>query len=1749
MRYALIALLFVFTIVPSDRGYTQAQPFEHDGIANDAKAYETYLTSNWRTDGKNHDQWVDAGKDALTRNLPRQASGAFAAAVVLDRNDALSWLSLARSFLAMNPKNHRERYSFPQNASSAAYIAYKRSDNSSLKAASLAILAQALTKRSLWRPALEAYKNSLSLSDSANVRAEYVALNAQHGFRMLDYSVDSDAASPRICVQFSEPLAKGRFDYAPYISIDGRDPQSLVKEDRQLCVEDLKHGQRYQISVRAGLPAEIKETLTKTVQLTAYVRDRKPSVRFTGKNYVLPRSGQNGIPIISVNSDELQVTIFHIGDRNLINAVVDGNFQRQISSFDANRLKDSQGSQIWTGAMPVKNVLNQEVTTAFPIDQVISEMKPGLYVMQASSKNSTDEPWQAKATQWFVVSDIGLTAFSNENGVYAFTRALASAEPVSDVEVRLLARNNEILGKAKSDENGHVKFARGLMRGQGGSAPALLIATKDQGDFAFLDLTRSSFDLTDRGVDGRLPSGPMDAYLFTERGVYRPGESVFLTALLRNSDGISAANIPLILKIVRPDGVQHTQISLPDQGYGGRTYQLDLQSIAMAGTWRVSAYVDPKDKSVGSTSFLVEDFVPERLELDVASGAGSLSQSQDAMISVYGKYLYGAPASGLTLEGEISVEPAKHRNEGLKGYHFGLEDEKFTPLRRPLADLPVTDKEGKASIPIHLPPINRSFEPLAAKVVIRLREPSGRAVEENLEIPVATEHNMIGIKPHFRNRSLGEGENAEFSILSVDGKGQSVSLGNIKWQLSKVHRRYQWYNHNGAWNFEPVSYSQSVANGIISLSDEKPTKLTTPVEWGRYRLDIASIDANGPAASYTFSAGWYGDDSHDTPDVLDIALDRDKYKPGDKINITLSTKTSGKAMVAIVGDTLLDFKSVDVSGEGGKIQFEAKKSWGPGAYVTAMFYRPLDQKSRRMPGRSIGIRWLELDQSGQTLNVRLNAEKKVRPDQSLSVPVTVRGLKPGSQAKIVVSAVDVGILNITNHASPDPNQWYFGQRRLAMEVRDIYGALIDGMQGVIGRIRSGGDGPAPGLEGKAPKQEPLAMFSGIIDVDQSGLAEVEFDLPDFDGTLKLSAVAWNDSQLGHAETEITVRDPVIVSGTLPRFLTSGDKSSLHLSVHNVEGPEGNYELSIAGDGPVSFIADNPTRTLGLKSGQRQEYRLPIEANGTGTANLTVTLDGPNDIKISRSYNIPVQPVSPGINRRFVSTIQKDGGRLTVDRAIVADLIAETVKVTMSVGRSATLDIPGLMMALDQYPYGCAEQTTSKALPLLYLSSVARGAGIEEPSDIRKRVNKAISRLESMQNSSGGFGLWGPEGEDLWLTAYVADFLTRARALNYSVKTSTLDNALDRLKNHLNFAPDFKTGGEDLAYALYVLARNSRASIGDLRYYSDTRLDRFSSPLAQAHLGAALSFYGDKNRSRTAFTAAISRLDSAGVKTVPYRTDFGSHLRDSAATLTLISETGIASDKAPELNDLLEQLGSSGRLNNTQENAWLLLAAYAIQKQERTLSFELNGVSHKASYRKILDAGEFANNPVVVRNQSEFPLKVVFSVNGASNSPEPPVTNGFKIQRTVYTLDGQQVELDRVSQNERFVIVLQVEETDARSGRLLLVDRLPAGFEIENPRLVDSAKVNRLSWLSANSNATHTEFRDDRFVAAFDTTRRQYNGQNNRNSERAFTVAYMVRAVSPGRYVYPSASIEDMYRSERFARTETGVTEIVSATQQ
>ena len=1586
--------------------------------------------------------------------------------------------------------------------------------------------------------------------------------------------LDPKSEGNEVCLVFSAPLQNAdKVRYADYLRLEPAVKVDVRVEEARLCLSGLSFGVEYQLELLQGLPAKNDLKLNDAVNLPLSLGDRKPSIRL-GAGFVLPTDNDDGLPVTTMNVDKLNLKLYRVGDRLLARMREDFVDERTMYPYQAEQVAEDEGRLVWSGSMALSATRNASKTSLIPIKEAIGKREPGAYLLVAgdaaednaipSEDDYYDDERGRLAAQWIVQSDLGLSSFRGADGLTVLVRSLHEATPQRGVRLNLLARNNDVLGEATTDADGVARFPAGLLQGAGGMAPVMLMAyaqEQGQGDFNFLDLRRAPFDLSDRGVDGRAPAGPVDAFLYTERGIYRPGETVQLTALARDAVAKAITDSTLVLKLLRPDGQEARRYTLKAQGEGGAALAVPLPLTAARGGWEITAHTDPDAAPVGRVSFEVQDFVPQRLALTILDKPKALSAGESFTIPLEARFLYGAPAAALSGEGDLILETDPAPFPMHKGFQWGDEEEVFQGERVSLrvAD---TDAAGKTSVTGEVPNTLQSSRPLRADIALAIREPGGRATGEHVFVPLTVQPLALGLRPTFEG-SAHQGADASFELLAVNNQGKTVAQGGVEYSFVKDESTWQWHRRDNQWRYERVVRERVLSSGTLDVSADKPAVLKQQVSWGSYRVMVRD-PVSGARSSLRFWGGWYGEATAERPDRLPLAADKPGYAPGETARLRIDSEFAGQALIVMANERVHEVRNIAVPAGGVDVQIPVRAEWGAGAYALVTLYRPMRDKLGHAPVRAVGVAWLGLNPAERTLKVAIDAPSKIAPRQKVDVPVTISGMTAGSKAAYVtLAAVDQGILQLTRFKTPAPQAHYLSKRQLGVGMRDDYGRLIRG-------LNAGGDdqgGDADGGKGlDVVPTRTVALFSGVVKTDAQGKTVIPLDVPDFQGELRLMAVAFDAEKMGSGEMRMTVRDPLVAELILPRFLAPGDESRLTTLLHNVEGAAGTYTLKITANGAVSAATPPPLpnplppgereqstvlveRNIQLAAGAREIFTLPLRGKDAGVGQVVMNLSGPaqadgKPFNVTRDWPIQVRPPQ-SMQSRESTELLTAGQSVVLDRALLDGFVPGTEQVSLSISRYAGMDVPGLLRWMDRYPYGCLEQTTSRAMPLLYFNEVAKAVGVREDRALDMRVQVAIDHVLAMQQASGGFNMWGPWGNyaDPWISVFALDFLLRAADKGFDVP-----KAPRMLGQQWLVSEAMRDSRADVrAYAAALLARLGQINASDLRYFHDQNPP--SDPVGWAHLGAALEAIGERARANHSFNAAKELLAKPGsYKPAPY----GSPLRDVYAVAAIMAQAG-RSAAAPSVLALAPTLGvETARYGldytTTQEKAWMLLAAADMGRNAGKIAVEVNGApvpkGDPASVK--IEPAQLAGTRV--NNVGTSEVFRILSAEGVPREPLPAISEGIRLSKQVFSLAGQPVDLSRLQRNERFVVVIEGEANPRVAGDYAVLDLLPAGWEIEGMLRPEQAGY---AWLGTLSEAQMRQARDDRFLAAIslpnyemDRSDPDYPVRNYSSEIWNFKLAYVVRAVTPGQFALPAANAEHMYAPRIRARTAMGTITIV-----
>ena len=1672
------------------------------GLASDADTYVNGLQKRFPAGGSDPARAAaeQQAAAALDRKDVAAAIAALERRVALGQPSAGNWLGLAQALAARSPPDARR-------AALAAWRAYDGAEAAADKASALRLLADALRAQGRNEAAVQALEQLVQLApDDAADRRLLADAQRAAGFVLRRVVVEGEADPPRACMSFSVPPTRSPdFDAQDWVRLAPPAPGAAVThEGDQICVSGLPSGATTRAILRAGLPASRTDAgtplvLAKDLPVDLMLPNRSPRVVFDTRLFVLPRGQAPAVSLGTVNLSSVSLRLFRLTERNVAVFLRENRLGDAVEQYAARGIGEDTGRLVWQGRADIPNWQSNKIArTALPMPPPLLTAGPGLYALIAAPGDGTDASGAA-SVQMILRTDLAPTVWRGADGLTVQVRGYSDAAVRPGVRLQLLARNNDVLGEAATGADGVARFPVSLLRGKGPLAPAVLHAFGADDDFAALDLNAAAFDLSDRGVEGAAQPGPLDSFVWLDRGIYRPGETVRVMALLRDDAG-APADFPAHVTIRRPNGQVFSEATPARGGDASLYLPVKLSASAAAGTWVVEVRADPKGAPIGRAEFRVDAFVPDRMAVELGNLPKAIVAGQEATIPVAARFLYGAPGSGLSGRGfaTINVDPQPY--PALAGYVFGLRDEAFAPQQQN-ADLPATDAQGHTGYALTIARAPDTTRPLKADVMVEVNDPAGHGSRAAASIPLRPPGPMIGVRPAFDGGAVNAGAEAGFDIVALDPDGARIRLAA---RLRLVRERPDWHMvvQGRLAHYETVYRDEPLETRSIDIGTATSLHFAKTLPFGRYRIEVTQADSQADsqggglaATSLRFSSGWTDTDSPDVPDRVDVSTAQRSVAAGDVAHIHIAPPFAGQATLLVLSDRVRSLRTLDVPAGGVDVDVPVDAGWGAGAYVAVHVFRPAGGDGTR-PARAIGLTWVGVDPAARTLAVAIDTPDRVTPRAVTQVAITTA---PG--AWVSLAAVDEGILRLTRFASPDPGAHFLGRRSLGLDIRDDWGRLIAPAQGEATLLHQGGDEGSFVLA-ETP-QHTVTLFSPPVQAGPDGRVSVPLDLPDFNGQVRLMAVAWSGSRIGAANHDLIVRDALVAEPLLPRFLAPGDTTRLAMLLDNLDLPAGPASVRVTVDGPLSLPAGGALSAT-LAGGAKALLTTDLRATGAGRGVLHFDVTGPAGFHIQREAAILVRPAR-GATTALARVSLPPGVDTPLALPAPFDrFVAGTALASVTFGAAVRYDPDALLRELEDYPLSCLEQLTSQALPLALRPDTQPGA-----------LAGLVAAILDRQRFDGGFGLWSANAEpEPWLSAYAMDLLLRAKAAGMTVPEAALADGLKYLADAADSSGEDPAAMAAQAYRLYVLARAGQGRAGAVRVLAEN-IAQMPTPLSRAQLGAALALAHDTPRAEAAFRAALT-----GSPRQWWMADYGSALRDQAAIVLLLRESGVLPDRLAGAVAALPGANLDPRGLDTQEQAWLVAVAAVLGRDGVAPRVSLDGrelVAAKGVARAAI------TGPATARNLGDKPLAADISVRGVPVEAPPAARAGMRVTRQFFAADGGTLDLDHMTQNTVFVLLFQGRADDGQDHRAMLLQGLPAGWEIVGK--IASGEQATMPWLGRLTDTEAEPSADDRYAAVLALT----------GDAPDFRVAVRLRATTPGDYEMPGAELSDMYRPGVFAR--------------
>lgn len=1324
-----------------------------------------------------------------------------------------------------------------------------------------------------------------------------------------------------------------------------------------------------------------------------------------------------------------------------------------------------------------------------------------------------------------------MTTKRHQDGIVAWVTSLESGQPLGGVEIVVLSESNQSLARAKTDGDGLARLV--LPERHPDGRPWAVVARLGE-DRSIRALERATWMFDDVDLGGRSLPRNHDVFLYSERGVYRPGDVAHLTGVIRDAKGATPDPFPLEVKVFRPDGKKvDTMITTPKPGEEG-VFHLDYKTWenGRTGRYRFQVGLPGANERLGSASILVEAFVPARIEVKAQPVRGRFSREEFPNVDVSARYLFDQPAAGLGVALSGSLEKLRFRSSRFSGHVFG---EKAGAFRRPLRSAAgMLDEDGKTRIKAAdvLPPGGGGL--WKGDLRITVTESGGRSVSTPTTLEWDTAGRHVGLRIGNENM-VTPGAPHSVAMVVVDGDDRPVA-GRVGLELVRLVRDWSLQDVDGRLIWRRVDEPYPVKEWTVDAGLDGSSFEINCSDAGEYRLSATDIESGSITRIDLIASDAAGPVGAGSPNRLELALDKARYAPGSEAILRVRSPIAGKGLVTVETDDVLHLEALEIKEGETIVKLPVASSIRGSAFVTATVVRPVDTESGVWKVfRAKGIARLEIDHSEQRLEPEIRVDQRARPGETARVTVAIPNWGPARSGVVHLWAVDEGILQTTGFTTPNPFDHFFAKRGQAVLSGDSYSGLLPDFHrpSDMERIGAGG-GRAERMRlspVKGNRKPPAVIWRSVESIAADGTVVVDLNLPDMTGELRLMAVAAAGDCYGATHTELTVTSPFLIEPSLPRFAAPGDRFSIPVKVFNTTDRDARLALNVLIDGPVDVRNSGPG-LMSIRAGRSETVWLDARAEGLGPVEMQFTARAEEEVSDARA-TMGVRPAAPlGFeSRRFAV---EAGQTLTIEPP--AKFLATGTRGVVSIGASPLTDLRPAIERLIGYPHGCIEQTSSRLFTMLHAPSLLPDSQAEM---VRHILAAGVDRIAMMQTAAGGFGYWpGDTRPYLWGTLYATEFLLEARRQGIAVEREMLDEALVYLQKELYE----RTPGPNLqARICHLLALMDKPEPGRMAALGESlgELDR----AGRAALAGGWLAAGRVELARKALRDGT--LDLPAPRTFSGR--LTSPVAQDAALLRTLLEIDPGHEWIPGLARRIDGARAKGFWSSTLDNAMALGALTKYQAMQSGESAEFtgsieSGVNGEAQFSHadaLTREFEWGEAPLRIKSKGKGRMFVSVTTEGLLRQPEVKAHDReLKVRRQWTTEAGEVIWGERLSSDEAAQetgdrmgapglaepVKLKVGELiyvdvticspERRIDNIAIVDALPGGVEIENPRLAASAtRVGR------GSLPSRVEFLDDRAVLFV-------------SAGRAIqTYRYALRVVASGEFALPPIQASCMYDVE------------------
>lgn len=1599
-------------------------------------------------------------------------------------------------------------------------------------------------------------KDPLAISDDIE---KVFTLEPLQVFKLGEIVLMDQGKRPGLELRFSHEL-DDRQDITGLVTVTPDVDMTLKSMGKNIHLGgDFQFGETYSISV-SGIRSKWGTKLTGVIQKQVDFQDRKPQISFLHDGAVLPSANEQKIGFRTMNVKRVHLNIKKVFESNL------GQFL-QTESLKSRKGRNDDFNQYNIRRVGV-TVLNQKLEIGtqknrwlnhrLDLKKILKPEEKGLFLLTLSFKkedmlysgltekrqyyygrqyysnpNSSGYLWRhGRIFKPLILSDIGLTYKRGSRTHLVLATHILDSSPLKNVKVTLRTLQNQVVASDFTDSTGQVVF-RDI------KDKIFYVEAEKDDQRSVIKPDEMAWNLSSFEVGGEwISPDETRAFIYTERGVYRPGDQINLALIARNKDNSFPANHPVTMKIYNPKNQLMEEITSKTSSDGFYAFGFQSKEEDLTGNWKALF-------EVGSKKFYhrlkIETVVPYRLKVRLEPEKSPLGPGDNQLnLDLIANYLFGNPAAFLNAEVEVVLSHRLKRFPGYPGFIFSNDAMKFKPFKAKLFKGSL-DEAGQATIKWALPPLDDVPSAVSARITAEVMEKGGRSSRNDLYVPIDPHGYYIGLqKPVLKYGYSRVGDPMGIKVILVDARGRAVSGRSLTYRIFR-NSRYWWWEYDSHDDFrvryKKDSYTRKVKEGMIVTQNTPALVSFTPENIGEYLIEIEQAVDGGHRAGFFFSSYYWGESpvGDDSAGTIVLKSDKSVYHPGETATISFAAPERGTVFVSVEkANEILNSRVQECQGKESQVSIgiPVTTEMLPNAYVSVSIIQPHNQTLNDRPLRMYGVIPLMVEEPRTRHPLSITMPDELASGQKFDIEIQTGDKKP---TQFTVAVVDEGLLDLTRFPTPDPWGYFYQKQKLGISTFDLFSFVIGAHKGDVFRLFSIGGDVETELDGDSAVREPrekrrfkaVSMFKGPLMTDEKGYARLAFTMPDYIGSVRVMVISARGGSFARAEKTVPVKTELMVLPTLPRVLGPDDRIVVPVTVFAMKEDLDQVWVTLETKGPVAVVGEEKQRLFFQEPGEKDVDFMIKAYPAVGNAEITITASSSGFTARSRT-DMEIRPYSPRI---YSSETRECQPGESVELVIPGRGVPGTNEVTLSVMGKMIPNLNHRLGWLIHYPYGCIEQTVSAVFPQLHLKPFLKQSLITEDT-VDAHVNAAIKRLRRFLTPGGGFSFWpGGRTVSIWGTTYAGHFLIEAKKLGYSVPDNLISGWVGFEKSR---ALSTRDNLMMRIYRLYVLALAGEPQIGAMNLIKENSLKE----LIDTEKWVLAAAYYLANQKETAGVI----LRTAGIEARQYPQmgiTYGSYLRDRAIIMEMATLFGDWNRADRLYDEMVEELNSRSWYS-TQTLGYALLALGKYMKanpgdfQEakplikgfirlpgrKKIPFETDGEMFTQSV-----SGGFGKKALVKIDEATS-LGRVFVVLEWSGIPLKPdvedVEKNLRLQVEWLDENGSTIDPSRIQQGTTFWGHFRVGPSDPRRHRLdelALVQILPSGWEIENIRLL---KQDLPQWMSKwkLNREEYLDIRDDRIMWFFDFPR----------NVKSLDFVVKVTAVTRGDFVLPPTVFEAMYNN-------------------